>query len=129
VSNSFGASISGLTGTVAHNATSGTGFGLANGNGSYNSFVLNSNANSGEAQGQFYNTTGYIGFRFSTDSGASWFYGWAKYTGGTNGTGALSEWAYNNTAGGAITAGQVPAPGAMALVGLAGLVTARRRKA
>jgi MYXO-CTERM domain-containing protein len=128
VSNSFGASISGLTGTVAHNATSGTGFGLANGSGSYNPFVLNSNANSGAAQGQFYNASGYIGFRFSTDGGTSWFFGWAKWTGGTDGTGALSEWAYNDTAGGSITAGQVPAPGVLALLGAAGLVGSRRRR-
>jgi len=131
VNNSFGTSISGLSGTIGYNstATSGSGFAVGSNIGAYNNFFLNTNAASGALQGQFYNTTGYIGFRFSTDGGTSWFFGWAKWTGGTDGTGALSEWAYNNTAGGAITAGQVPAPGAAALVGMAGLMAARRRKA
>jgi len=131
VNNSFGTSISGLSGTIGYNstATSGSGFAVGSNIGAYNNFFLNTNAASGALQGQFYNTTGYIGFRFSTDGGTSWFFGWAKWTGGTDGTGALSEWAYNNTAGGAITAGQVPAPGAAALVGMAGLIAARRRKA
>ena len=133
VNNSFGTSISGLSGTIAYNstATSGSGFAVGSNIGAYNNFFLNTNAAaaSGALRGQFYNTTGYIGFRFSTDGGTSWFFGWAKWTGGTDGTGALSEWAYNNTAGGAITAGQVPAPGALALLGAAGLVGARRRRA
>jgi MYXO-CTERM domain-containing protein len=133
VNNSFGTSISGLSGTIAYqtnaSATSGTGFAAGSNIGAYNNFFLNTNAASGALQGQFYNTTGYIGFRFSTDGGTSWFFGWAKWTGGTDGTGALSEWAYNDTAGGSITAGQVPAPGALALLGAAGLVGARRRRA
>jgi hypothetical protein len=130
VNNSFGTSISGLTGTIAYNSasTSGSGFAAGSSTGFYNNFFLNTNAASGALRGQFYDTTGYIGFRFSTDGGTSWSYGWAKWTGGTDGTGALSEWAYNNTAGGAITAGQVPAPGALALLGAAGLVGARRRR-
>jgi hypothetical protein len=130
VNNSFGTSISGLSGTIAYNsaATSGSGFAVGSNIGSYNNFFLNTNAASGALQGQFYNTTGYIGFRFSTDGGDSWFFGWAKWTGGTDGTGALSEWAYNDTAGGSITAGQVPAPGALALLGAAGLIGARRRR-
>jgi MYXO-CTERM domain-containing protein len=130
VNNSFGTSISGLSGTIAYNstATSGSGFAVGTNFGAYNNFFLNTNAASGALQGQFYNTTGYIGFRFSTDGGTSWFFGWAKWTGGTDGTGALSEWAYNDTAGGSITAGQVPAPGALALLGAAGLVGARRRR-
>jgi MYXO-CTERM domain-containing protein len=133
VNNSFGTSISGLSGTIAYNstATSGSGFAVGSNFGAYNNFYLNTNAAaaSGALRGQFYNTSGYIGFRFSTDGGTSWFFGWAKWTGGTDGTGALSEWAYNDTAGGSITAGQVPAPGAFALLGVAGLVGSRRRRA
>ncbi|MFM7808177.1 MAG: hypothetical protein ACKPEA_09665, partial [Planctomycetota bacterium] len=111
-------------------AANTSGFGLGTSAGLYRNFNLNTDsASSGAIRGQFYNTTGYIGFRFSTNGGSSWFYGWAKYTGGTDGTGSLSEWAYNNTAGGSITAGQVPAPGAAALVGMAGLIASRRRKA
>ena len=129
VNNSFGTSISGLSGTIALNQTlAGTGFAAGSSTGLYNNFFLNTNAASGALQGQFYNASGYIGFRFSTDGGTSWFFGWAKWTGGTDGTGALSEWAYNDTAGGSITAGQVPAPGVLALLGAAGLVGSRRRR-
>ena len=131
VNNTFGTSINGLSGTLAYNGSSaGSGFALSNNNGSYNSYRLNGGS-TGAQGGQFNNSTGYVGFRFTTDAGTSWFYGWAKYSGGANGaSGTLVEWAYNDTAGGAITAGQVPvpAPGAAALVGLVGLVAGRRRR-
>jgi len=129
VNNTFGTSINGLSGTLAYNgATAGSGFALGNSNGAYNSYRLNGGS-TGAQGGQFKNATGYVGFRFTTDSGTSWFYGWAKYSGADNGaSGTLVEWAYNSTAGGAITAGQVPAPGAIALLGAAGLVGARRRR-
>ena len=132
VNNTFGTSINGLSGTLAYNGSSaGSGFALSNNNGSYNSYRLNGGS-TGAQGGQFNNSTGYVGFRFTTDAGTSWFYGWAKYSGGANGaSGTLVEWAYDDTAGGAITAGEVPvpAPGALALLGAAGLVGARRRRA
>ena len=131
VNNTFGTSINGLSGTLAYSGSSvGSGFALSNNTGSYNSYRLNGGS-TGAQGGQFNNSTGYVGFRFTTDAGTSWFYGWAKYSGGSNGaSGTLVEWAYNNTAAGAITAGQVPvpAPGAAALIGLAGLVATRRRR-
>ena len=132
VNNTFGTSINGLSGTLAYQGSSvGSGFALGNNTGLYNNYRLN--GGSGGAQGgQFNNSTGYVGFRFTTDAGTSWFYGWAKYSGAANGaSGTLVEWAYNDTAGGAITAGEVPvpAPGALALLGAAGLVGARRRRA
>ena len=129
VNNTFGTSINGLSGTLAYNgASAGSGFALSNAV-SFNSYRLNGGS-TGTQGGQFRNSTGYVGFRFTTAAGG-WFYGWAKYSGGSNGdSGTLVEWAYNNTAEGAITAGQVPvpAPGAAALVGLAGLVATRRRR-
>ncbi len=132
VNNTFGTSINGLSGTLAYQGSSvGSGFALSNSTGLYNSYRLNGGS-TGAAGGQFNNSTGYVGFRFTTDAGTSWFYGWAKYSGGANGaSGTLVEWAYNDTAGGAITAGEVPvpAPGALALLGAAGLVGARRRRA
>ena len=133
VNNSAGTVISGALGTLAYNATSGTGFGLERTTGSpgaYNPFVLNGELNAPTGQGQFYNATGYVAFRFSTDVGVNWNYGWLKYTGGTDGnTGSWTEWAYNSTANASIQAGQVPAPGALALLGAAGLVGSRRRRA
>jgi len=81
--------------------------------------------------GQFYGQSGYFGFRFSTDNGTAWNYGWAFGTGGS-GYGApgfeMSQWGYNTVANQGIAAGAVPAPGAAALVGLAGLVATRRRR-
>ena len=133
VNNSAGTVISGLLGTLAYNATSGTGFGLEKTTGAagqYKSFVLNGDFGASTGQGQFYNATGYVAFRFSTDVGVNWNYGWLKYTGGTVGnTGSWTEWAYNSTLNASIQAGQVPAPGALALLGAAGLVGARRRRA
>ena len=81
--------------------------------------------------GQFYGQSGYFGFRFSTDNGTDWNYGWAFGTGGS-GYGApgfeMSQWGYNTVVNQGIAAGAVPAPGAAALVGLAGLVASRRRR-
>ena len=130
VNNSAGTVISGALGTLAYTATSGTGFGLEKTDdpGNYRNFYLNGVSGS-TYQGQFYGATGYVGFRFSTDVGMNWNYGWLKYTGGTDGnTGSWTEWAYNSTANASIQAGQVPAPGAAALIGLAGLVASRRRR-
>jgi len=82
--------------------------------------------------GQFYGQSGYFGFRFSTDGGTNWNYGWAFGTGGS-GYGApgfeMSQWGYNTVVNQGIAAGAVPAPGAAALVGMAGLIASRRRKA
>jgi MYXO-CTERM domain-containing protein len=82
--------------------------------------------------GQFYGQSGYFGFRFSTDGGTNWNYGWAFGTGGS-GYGApgfeMSQWGYNTVVNQGIAAGAVPAPGALALLGLAGLAGGRRRRA
>jgi MYXO-CTERM domain-containing protein len=82
--------------------------------------------------GQFYGQSGYFGFRFSTDGGTNWNYGWAFGTGGS-GPGApgfeISQWGYNTVVNQGIAAGAVPAPGALALLGLAGLAGGRRRRA
>ena len=81
--------------------------------------------------GQFYGQSGYFGFRFSTDGGENWNYGWAFGTGGSD-YGApgfeMSQWGYNTVVNQGIAAGAVPAPGALALLGAAGLVGARRRR-
>jgi hypothetical protein len=41
---------------------------------------------------------------------------------------SVVEYAFESTAGAAIAAGVVPAPGALALLGLAGLAGSRRRR-
>lgn len=78
---------------------------------------------------------GYFGFKFvNTPNGNATHYGWAKATltnGGTFGTFEISEWAYNDVAGGSITVGDtgsvstgdVPEPSSFAITGL-GLLAA-----
>lgn len=74
----------------------------------------------------------YVGFRFGPNDGTGWRYGYLKvtWTASTNQFFLISG-AYESTAGTAIAAGPTPVPatGAAALVGLAGLITGRRRKA
>jgi len=47
---------------------------------------------------------------------------------GTAMTRTVVDYAYESTAGGSIVAGAVPAPGALALLGVAGLAGSRRRR-
>ena len=83
--------------------------------------------------GQFQppNSTGFIGFQFTV--GANTFNGYIQLKVGRSfGIDFISAF-YNNTPGGAITAGQVPEPGTLALlafgaVGVVGAI-AKRRKA
>ncbi len=75
------------------------------------------------------NGTSLVGFRFNV--GTATHYGWfrialADTLGGQ--PRSIVEWAYNGTAGEGIAAGAVPAPGALALLGLAGLAGSRRRR-
>jgi hypothetical protein len=87
----------------------------------------------GTTYGQFQppNSTGFIGFQFTV--GANTFNGYIQLkTSRSFGIDFISAF-YNDTPGGAITAGQVPEPGTLALlafgaVGVAGAI-AKRRKA
>lgn len=75
------------------------------------------------------NGTSIVGFRFNV--GAATHYGWFRIAlAGTYGgqPRSIVEWAYNSTAGASINAGAIPAPGALALLGLAGLAGSRRRR-
>ena len=71
---------------------------------------------------------GYFGFKFKAASGAI-RYGWGELdlNTGSSKEGVITKLVYDDT-GAAVTVGVVPAPGALALLGAAGLVGARRRR-
>jgi len=81
-----------------------------------------------DGSGPLNNATRYLGFTFfnnDSDSGvpdpASVRYGWVQITGGAGVGFTIVGYAYDTT-GAAIAAGMIPAPGAVALLGAAGLV-------
>lgn len=71
-----------------------------------------------------------LGFQFTNENGGGTHYGWMRVEFGENaGIRSIVEYAYENVPSTAIGAGVVPAPGALALFGVAGLACARRRRA
>ena len=77
------------------------------------------------AGGWMLNAANYFGFRF-LGAGGTTHYGWGIMTmGATMGVRTLTQVSYESTAATGITV--APAPGALALLGLAGLATRRRR--
>jgi MYXO-CTERM domain-containing protein len=88
----------------------------------------------GSAAGQWqYASNNIVGFRFVSSAGTT-HYGWMRFLMGSQpATGNLVtrtvvDFAYESVAGGSIAAGAVPAPGALALLGVAGLAGTRRRR-
>ena len=82
-------------------------------------------ASSVTAGGWVLNAANYFGFRFLAAGGTT-HYGFGKMTiGATMGVRTLNFVSYESVAGGAINV--IPAPGAIALLGLAGLCGRRRR--
>ncbi len=79
-----------------------------------------------------FGTNNLVGFRFLAASGAT-HYGWMRFLMGSQpATGNLVtrtvvDFGYESVAGASILAGAVPAPGAIALLGLAGFASRRRR--
>ncbi len=88
-----------------------------------------------DMQGFNLDESGYVGFRF--ESSGSLHYGWARMTLNSSpdyGSVTIHEWAYNDTSGGSILAGQsIPEPGhlgglAALACGAAGLRRTRRKR-
>ena len=89
----------------------------------------------GSAAGNWqYSAQNYIGFRFVSSAGTT-HYGWMRFAMGAAGSSGPSltrkvvDYAYERVAGTSIAvgAGIIPAPGALALLGVAGLASRRRR--
>ncbi|MDG1979595.1 MAG: hypothetical protein P8I44_13620 [Phycisphaerales bacterium] len=75
--------------------------------------------------------TGYVGFGFG--GGIDFNYGWMQFTldvdaNSTNHSITLVDFAYNDDVNGSIEVGAIPAPGAIALLSIAGLAGRRRRQ-
>ena len=109
------------TSTGRTNIAAGTAIGGAS------FFYGSSTATLGTLVGQWTaNSTGIYGFKFLAADGLT-HYGWMRLAIGANtATRSVVDYGYESTAGVAIAAG-APAPGAIALLGLAGLATRRRR--
>ncbi len=73
--------------------------------------------------------SGYFGFRFIRESDSTLHYGWAQINNPSLATRVLVDYAYDDGVAVEIAAGQVPAPGSIALlaVGAAGLIGRRRK--
>ena len=113
----------GVTTGSAGNLALGTAVGAT---GSYGSGAVVVGAAAGNWQ---LNASNYFGFRFVAADGLT-HYGWGRFVIGASIFGAdraIAELAYEDVAGTAISVGAVPAPGAIALLGLAGLAGRRRR--
>jgi MYXO-CTERM domain-containing protein len=118
----------GQTTGPAGNLAAGTVIGST---GSFNTATSNVYGNA--AAGWQYSAINMIGFRFVSAAGTT-HYGWMRFAMGAPGsagtamTRTVVDYAYESTAGGSIVAGAVPAPGALALLGVAGLAGSRRRR-
>jgi len=119
----------GVTTGTAGNLAVGTVVGAA---GSFNTStgnVYGTTSTTGLLGGWTYSSDNIIGFKFVAAAGTT-HYGWMRFAmGAANATlgptRTLVDYAYESTAGESITV--TPAPGAIALLGLAGFASRRRR--
>ena len=117
----------GQTTGPAGNLAAGTVIGSA---GSYNTST--SNVFGTASAGWQYSAVNMIGFKFVSAAGTT-HYGWMRFemgaagSAGTAMTRTVVDYAYENVANASIEAGAIPAPGAIALLGLAGFAGRRRR--
>ena len=110
-------------------ATAATRLDLGTVVGSSAFFYGNSSATMGSGTGQWAaNSSGYFGFKF-TAADAATHYGWMQLSIGANaGTRTIVRYAWEDVANTSLTVGvPIPAPGAVALLGLAGFAKRRRR--
>jgi MYXO-CTERM domain-containing protein len=128
----------GVTTGTAGNLALGTVIGAA---GSFNTGtgnVYGTTAATGLNGGWTYSSENIIGFKFVSAAGTT-HYGWMRFLMGAAGSAGLGnnaptrtvvDFAYESVASASIEAGAgaVPAPGALALLGVAGLVGTRRRR-
>ena len=107
-------------------ATAATRLDLGTVVGSSAYFYGSSSATIGSGYGQWAaNSSGYFGFKFIAADAAT-HYGWMQLSIGANaGTRSIVQYAWEDVANTSITV--TPAPGAMALLGLAGFAKRRRR--
>jgi MYXO-CTERM domain-containing protein len=125
-----GGMVSAAAGTgPAINLASGTLIGASS-----NFSIATSTISFGSAAGQWqYASNNIVGFRFVSSAGTT-HYGWMRFLMGSQpATGNLVtrtvvDFGYESVAGVSIAAGAVPAPGALALLGVAGLAGTRRRR-
>ena len=72
--------------------------------------------------------TAYVGFGFSSFGfGFDFNYGWIEFTVYDDAM-VMSGWAYESEVNKAITVGQIPAPGVLSLLAIAGIASRRRRR-
>ena len=111
----------------AGTATSATRLDAATVVGPSSFFYGNSTATTGSGIGQWSaNSSGYFGFKFIAADAAT-HYGWMQLSIGADaGTRSIVQYAWENVANASITV-PIPAPGAVALLGLAGFAKRRRR--
>lgn len=110
----------------AGTATAATRLDLGTVVGSSAFFYVSSSATIGAGAGQWAaNSSGYFGFKFIAADAAT-HYGWMQLSIGANAaTRSIVQYAWEDVANTSITV--TPAPGAMALLGLAGFAKRRRR--
>ena len=118
------------SGCVTGLGTGGTIVGVANlSNGTLvgSASTFGNTASSVTAGGWKLNQANYFGFRF-LGAGGTTHYGWGIMTiGAPMGVRTLTEVSYESVAATGITVVAIPAPGALAFLGLAGFATRRRR--
>lgn len=120
----------GTSATQVDNLAFNTVIGASMASPSWGSGAIESGANSATVF-NFNSTQNLVGFRFVNEATGSTHYGWMRlqlWSSGGVQPRAIVEYAYESVAGASINAGVIPAPGAIAMLGLAGLVGLRRRR-
>ncbi len=124
----------GVTTGTAGNLAVGTVIGAAGSFNTGNGNVYGTTTATGLNGGWKFSSENIIGFQFVAAAGTT-HYGWMRFLMGAAGssgsymTRTVVDYGYESTAGASILAGAgiVPAPGALALLGLAGFASRRRR--